>query len=213
MGSPASSACMFFLGGSSILDKAVSCLRPWREVITGPTSVGLTRSWEATFRSVVPRLHHACLPSCQHILPTRLPTSCSFLCALLHATLLNGPFFYNLTYMFVWSAVPDMQVPLLEKCNSNKNNSILSVNSKFYKKSSSVFLKRGSEEFGIAQFYHCGIWSSEFLFLFFISKGHELAACLSGARFKASSCHPDNFYFKKGFLYATYGYTSRLVCL
>lgn len=41
MGSPASSACMF-LGGSGILDKAVSCLWPWREVITGPTSVGLT---------------------------------------------------------------------------------------------------------------------------------------------------------------------------
>lgn len=41
MGSPASSACMF-LGGSGILDKAVSCLRPWREVITGPTSIGLT---------------------------------------------------------------------------------------------------------------------------------------------------------------------------
>lgn len=42
MGSPASSACMF-LGRSGILDKAVSCLRPWREVITGPTSVGLTK--------------------------------------------------------------------------------------------------------------------------------------------------------------------------
>lgn len=41
MGSPASSACMF-LGGSGILDKAISCLWPWREVITGPTSSGLT---------------------------------------------------------------------------------------------------------------------------------------------------------------------------
>lgn len=49
MGSPASSACMF-LGGSGILDKAVSCLRPWREVITGPTSTGLTGRLGGNFK-------------------------------------------------------------------------------------------------------------------------------------------------------------------
>lgn len=85
--------CMHvFLGGSGILDKAVSCLWPWREVITGPTSVGPTWSWEATFRSAVPWLHHACVVPCQHI----LPTSCSVLSALPHATLLNGPFLYTI---------------------------------------------------------------------------------------------------------------------
>lgn len=122
-----------FLGGSSILDKAVSCLRPWREVITGPTSVGLTRSWEATFRSMVPWLHHACLAPCQHILPTCLPTSCSFLSALLHTTLLNGPFLYIII------SPTCLYGQLFHICEFHcwKNvivikNAICSVNPKFY---------------------------------------------------------------------------------
>lgn len=75
MGSPASSACMF-LGGSGILDKAVSCLRPWREVITGPTSIGLTGRLEGNFEvsgaMVPPRLQSAIPPHSANV-----PLSCS----------------------------------------------------------------------------------------------------------------------------------------
>lgn len=59
--------CMHvFLGGSGILDKAVSCLRPWREVITGPTSIGLTGrlggNFEVSGATVPPRLQRAIPP-------------------------------------------------------------------------------------------------------------------------------------------------------
>lgn len=74
MGSPASSACMF-LGGSGILDKAVSCLRPWREVITGPTSIGLTGrlggNFEVSGATAPPRLQRAIPPH-----PASVPVVC-----------------------------------------------------------------------------------------------------------------------------------------
>lgn len=74
MGSPASSACMF-LGGSGILDKAVSCLRPWREVITGPTSIGLTGrlggNFEVSGATAPPRLQRAIPPH-----PASVPVDC-----------------------------------------------------------------------------------------------------------------------------------------
>lgn len=74
MGSPASSACMF-LGGSGILDKAVSCLRPWREVITGATSTGLTGrlggNFEVSGATAPRRLQRAIPPH-----PASLPVDC-----------------------------------------------------------------------------------------------------------------------------------------
>lgn len=75
MGSPASSACMF-LGGSGILDKAVSCLRPGREVITGPTYIGLAGRLEGNFEvsgaMALPRLLSAKPPHSANV-----PLSCS----------------------------------------------------------------------------------------------------------------------------------------
>lgn len=68
MGSPASSACMFW-EGEAFLDKALSCLQLWREVITGPTSNGLTGRLGGTLRSVMPWLCHALRMPYHHILP------------------------------------------------------------------------------------------------------------------------------------------------
>lgn len=102
MGSPALSACMF-LGGSGILDKAVSCLRPWREVITGPTSTGLTGrlggSCEVSAATASPRLRRAIPP---HILPACQSTVFSL--GPVPNSILIGGLFCMLIYMLVWLA-------------------------------------------------------------------------------------------------------------
>lgn len=62
--------CMHVLGGSRIWDKAISCLRLWREVITEPTAIGRSRRLEGNFlvsAAMATLLHSAMSPLCANM--------------------------------------------------------------------------------------------------------------------------------------------------